>query len=127
MKRGSSYIKSPEWIKNKGAAINPQNTKDNYCFKYAITIALNHQEINHHPERISNLIPFISKYNWDVIDFLTRENERKTSERKNRNIALNILSVPYNKEDIVTQYKSRYNYKSKNQVILLMITDNKGK
>ena len=58
LKRGSSYIKSPKWIKNKGATINPQNPKDNYCFKYAITIALNHQEINHHPERISNLIPF---------------------------------------------------------------------
>ena len=110
LKRGSSYIKSPEWIKNKGATINPQNTKDNYCFMYAITIALNHQKINHHRERISNLIPFISKYNWDGIDFPAGEKEWKTFERKNRNIALNILSVPYNKEDIVTQYKSKYNH-----------------
>ena len=110
LKRGSSYIKSPEWIKNKGATINPQNTKDKYCFMYAITIALNHQEIRHHPERISNLIPFISKYNWDGIDFPAAEKEWKTFERKNHNIALNILSVPYNKEDIVTQYKSKYNH-----------------
>ena len=29
----------------KNAAINPQNTKDNYCFMYGATIALNHQEI----------------------------------------------------------------------------------
>ena len=52
VKRGSSYIESFEWIKNKKATINPQNTKDNRCFLYAITIALNHQEISNRPERI---------------------------------------------------------------------------
>ena len=29
LKRGSSYIDSPTWIKNKHATINPKNTKDN--------------------------------------------------------------------------------------------------
>ena len=29
--RGSSYINSPEWIKNKGVTINPKNTKNNNC------------------------------------------------------------------------------------------------
>ena len=28
LKRGSSYIDSPDWIKNKHATINPKNTKD---------------------------------------------------------------------------------------------------
>ena len=101
LKRGSSYIKSPEWLKNKGATTNLQNTKDNYCFMYVMIIALNHQEIKHHPERISNLMPFISKYNWDGIDFPVGEKECETFERNNRNIALNILSAPYNKKDIV--------------------------
>ena len=45
LNRGSSYIPSPDWLKNKGATINRQNTKDNYCFVYALTIALTHQEI----------------------------------------------------------------------------------
>ena len=27
--RGSSYIISPQWLKNKGATINPKNTRDN--------------------------------------------------------------------------------------------------
>ena len=53
--RGSSYINSSEWIKNKGVTINPKNTKDNNCFQYAITAALNYQNIDHHPERILNL------------------------------------------------------------------------
>ena len=44
LKRGKSYIKSPEWILNKRATINPKN-KDNKCFQYAITAALNHQKL----------------------------------------------------------------------------------
>ena len=32
LKRGSSYIKSPKWISDKKATINPKNTKDNKCF-----------------------------------------------------------------------------------------------
>ena len=53
LNRGSSYIESPEWLKNKGVTINPKNTKDNNCFQYAITAALNHHNIDHHPERVS--------------------------------------------------------------------------
>ena len=64
LNRGSSYIESPEWIKNKGVTINPKNTKDNNCFQYAIIAALNYQNIEHHPERISKLKPFISNYSW---------------------------------------------------------------
>ena len=31
LKRGGSYIESPEWIRNKLATINPQNKDDNNC------------------------------------------------------------------------------------------------
>ena len=62
LKRGKSYIKSPEWILNKRATINPKN-EDNKCFQYSITVALNHQNIESHPERISNIKPFIDQYN----------------------------------------------------------------
>ena len=44
LNRGASYIPSPDWLKNKGATINPKNTKGNYCFMYAVTIALNLKE-----------------------------------------------------------------------------------
>ena len=60
LNRDSSYINSPEWIKNKGVTINPKNAENNTCFQYAITAALNHQNIGHHPERISKLKPFIN-------------------------------------------------------------------
>ena len=68
LNRGSSYIESPEWIKNKGVTINPKN-KDNKCFQYVITAALNHQNINHNSERISKLKPFINNYNCKDIGF----------------------------------------------------------
>ena len=38
-------------------------------------------------------------------------------------IALNILFVRHNKKEIEPEYTSKYNYKCKKQVILLMITD----
>ena len=45
LNKGSSYISSPSWLKNKDATINPKNAKDNFCFMYALFIALNHKEI----------------------------------------------------------------------------------
>ena len=33
-KRGKSYIKSPGWLENKRATINPKHDDDN-CFQYA--------------------------------------------------------------------------------------------
>ena len=32
-------------IKNKKATINPINKKDDKCFQYAVTVALNYEEI----------------------------------------------------------------------------------
>ena len=56
LKRGKSYIKSPEWVLNKRATINPKN-KDNNCFQYSITVPLNHQNIQNYPDIISNFKP----------------------------------------------------------------------
>ena len=39
---GGSYIDSPYWIKNKKIRVNHINRKDNKCFQYAGTVALNH-------------------------------------------------------------------------------------
>ena len=41
--RDRSYIHSPKWLKNKKATINPQNKKDDRCFQYAVTVALNYE------------------------------------------------------------------------------------
>ena len=71
LSRGGSYIDSPKWLKNKKATINRQNKKDDKCFQYALTVALNHEQIKNNPERISKIKPFIDQYNWNEIDFLS--------------------------------------------------------
>ena len=45
IRRAKSYVKSPDWIAKKGATINPKNEKDNKCFQYSITSALNYNKI----------------------------------------------------------------------------------
>ena len=49
----------------------------------------------------------------------------KKFEQNNKAIALNILFVPHNTKIIRLAYKSKYNRKRENQVVLLMIADSK--
>ena len=42
--RAESYLKSFEWLKNKGATIDPKNEK-NKCFQYSINLSLNYNKI----------------------------------------------------------------------------------
>ena len=121
LKRSRSYIDSPKWSKNKKATINPKNNYDN-CFQYALIVALNHKQIKNHLKRISNLKRFIDQYNWKGINFLSQKEDWKKFESNNKSIALNILFMRYNTEKIRLAYKSKYNFKHENQVILLMIT-----
>ena len=123
LNRGSSYIGSPIWIKNKGVTINPKNTKHNNCFQYAITAALNYQNIGHHSERISKLKSFINNYNWKDIEFPSHSKDYRKFECNHKTIALNILYVPYKTEEIRQVYISEHNDKRNNQTNLLMITD----
>ena len=58
--------------KNKKATINPK-TNDNDCFQHALTGALNYQNVKSHPERVSNLKPFINQYDWKEIDHHTKK------------------------------------------------------
>ena len=44
-KRVKLYIEFPEWLVNKRATINPKNKKDDKCFQYALTLALNYNKI----------------------------------------------------------------------------------
>ena len=104
LNRGSSYIKSFEWLYNKGVTLNPKNSKDSNCFQYAIIAALNHHNIDRHPERISELKPFITNYNWKDIEFPADSMDWRKFERNNKTIALNILYVPYNTKQIKQAY-----------------------
>ena len=45
LRRGGSYIKSPEWLLHKGATINPKNENDDECLRWSTISALNYNEI----------------------------------------------------------------------------------
>ena len=68
LNRGGSYIDSPKWLKNKKATINSKNNDDK-CLQYALTVALNYQNIKKDPQRISKIKPFLDQYIWKEIDF----------------------------------------------------------
>ena len=119
--RGGSYIDSPKWLINKKSTINSKNN-DYKCFQYAVTLALNLDKINDHPERLSKIKPFIEQYNWKNIDFPSTSKDWKKFELNNES-ALNILYVPHNIKKIEVAYKSKHNLAREKQVILLMISN----
>ena len=47
-------------MKSKKTTINPVNNKDNKYFRYAVTVAVNHEELGKHSERITKIKPFIN-------------------------------------------------------------------
>ena len=74
LNRGGMYIDSSKWLKNKKATIKPKNNDDN-SFQYAVTVALNHEQIKKDPQRITKIKPFIDQYNWKRINFPSHKNE----------------------------------------------------
>ena len=121
-------IDASDWLKNKKTTINPQNVNDVYCFMYAVTITLFNKVFGKNPGRISqNLRLHTDIFSWLHINFPASYKDYATSERLNSDVALNILYVPFGKEDICPEYISNHNFDKKDQVILLKISDGKGK
>ena len=102
------YIDSPNWIKTKKAKINPKN-EDDKCFQYAATVALNFEETESRPERVSNIKPCINEYNWEGINYPSKLDDWKTFEKNNPTIALNILYTREKKDLSSIYFKSSFN------------------
>ena len=113
LSRGGSYINSAKWLKIKMATINPKNNDDK-CFQYALTVALNYEQIKKDPERILKIKPFIDKYNRREMDFPSHSKDWKRFESNNKSIAVNILYVPHNNKEIRHARKSKYNLNREN-------------
>ena len=85
----------------------------------------NYEQIEKDHQRISKIKPFFDQYNWNGIDFPSHSKDWEKFESNNKSIALNVLYVPHNPEEIRHACKSKHNKIRENQVILLMITDGK--
>ena len=107
---------SLDWIASKKATINPKIEKDNECFKWSIIAGLNYNKIN------EKYLKKIEKLERVDIDLSSHQRDWKNFEQENNSIALNVLFVSHNNEEIKLACKSIYN-KRKNQVILLVNND----
>ena len=118
LRRGRSYIKSPEWLLNKEATINPKNKNDDECLRWSIISALNYKEITKKEfENISKKIKHEDK------DFSSQQGDWENFEQDNESIALNVLFSSQDSEDIMLIHKSENNYKWENNALLLIIND----
>ena len=122
LKRCGSYTETPKWIKKKKATINFKN-KDDKCFQYSVTIALNYDEMKINHQRLSRINKFVNRYDWSEINFPSHVADWKRFELNNNSVPLNVLHIPYGEKTIRHSYKSKYNLKRENQVILLIISD----
>ena len=76
-------------------------------------VALNYAKTELHPERVSNIILFIYKYNWDGIKYSLKIDDWKTSEKNNLTIILNVLYIK--ETEICPAYISKINLNCKKQ------------
>ena len=93
----------------KKTTTNPKN-EDDKCFPYAVTVALNFEEIESHLERVSNITPFINKYNSKRINCPSKIDEWKAFDKNNPTFAVNILYIK--EKDIFPAYILEHNNKT---------------
>ena len=63
------------WIKNKKTTRNLINKNGTKYFQYAATLALNDKETGKNPKRISKIIFFVDKYNWERINYSSEKDD----------------------------------------------------
>ena len=118
MRRGGSYLKSPEWLANKNAKINPKNKNDDGCLQWSIISALNYNEI-----MMKEFENIFKKIKHEDKDFSLHKRDWENFEQNNESMAIDILFSSKDSEEITLLYKSEYNLERENKVLLLMIND----
>ena len=116
LRRGGLYIKSPKWLLHKGATINPKNENNDECLRWPTISALNYNEIP--KKEFENIF---KKIKHEDKEFSLHKKDWQNFEQNNKSIDLNVLFASQNSEEITLVYKSEYNFKRENKVLLLMI------
>ena len=100
LNRGGSYTKSPKWLENKKATINPKNDDDE-CLRWSIISALNYNDIM--KKEFENIF---KKIKHEDKDFSSHKRDWENFEQNNESIALNVLFSSKDSEEITLLYKS---------------------
>ena len=96
---------------------------DEECFKWAVIVALHHEDTRHHPDRISLLGPYENQYNWKGLGFPVSIKKIHKFEKNDPGIGVNVLFS--NKGSLCTSRRYERNVNCKKQVNLLMIDGEK--
>ena len=118
--RASKWIPLPKEIADKKAVINIQN-KDEECFKWCIARAITPTEKN--PQRVDKNLKEVAKsLNMEGIELPTPVKDITKFENQNEDFAIIVLGLDkYN--NVYPIRPSKYSYKRKHLVVLLLITD----
>ena len=121
LKRGGSYIESPEWLLYKRETINTKNENNDECLWWSITSALNYNKIK--KKELENI--FEKNINMKIKLFSYHQGDWENFEQKNESITLNILFALFaNSGETALVYKSEHSFKQENSMLLLIINDN---
>ena len=115
LRRGGSYVKSPEWLANKKATTNSKNENDDEWLRWSTICALNCNQIM--KKEFENIFKKIKHENKD---FSSHKKNWENIEKNNESIALNVFFSSQNSEELTLVYKSEHNYNRENEVVLLM-------
>ncbi|CAJ0643580.1 12690_t:CDS:2 [Entrophospora sp. SA101] len=134
--RGSSWLSLPEDLdKPQLGLINPQNFKDNECFRDCVNIhharedALKAGQKPTHLERVSKIRRYGNIANFEGINFPATLHDVDKFEENNPNYAINIFRPVYKevfgkiKVDIDPLHISERNYQVKHMIDLLYLTE----
>ena len=121
--RGKSYVPLPDELAKKNAVINVKN-KDDQCFKWCITRALNPTDI--HAERITKeLRNQAEELDWSDIEFPDAMDEIVIKKFENNNdVSINVFGYT-EVGGVFSLYVSKH--QSERMIDLLLITDSKTK
>jgi hypothetical protein len=118
---GSSYIKSPEFIENKGAVVNVKNWIDNECFKWAVISAIHPAGKN--SERLNKYKEFENELNWTGLSFPTHLGQIRRFENNNTSITINVyIYKPEEGDAIIPVYLTKHQSRSRH-IDLLLLSD----
>ena len=114
------------YVHSDNEEIRLGNETDNIISSLSKPFLCNYQEEDKILRSDSSFVfEIVDMYNWKGIDFPAGVKDWEKFEENNKEVALNILYVPHNTKEIILAYKSKYNRKRKDQIVLLMITDGK--
>ena len=118
---GASYIKSPEFIENKGAVVNVVNKTDSYCFKWAVLSALYPSSGN--SSTVKQYKKFENELNWAGLTFPTHLGQIRRFENNNPSITVNVyIYKPEEGDAIIPVYLTKHQSRPRH-IDLLLLSD----